>query len=130
MLFRYLERKRRERQIKRGVDSATKLAVGATVGGVLGILFAPKSGKETRKEIKDKSIDTATKVKNVTEEKYVELKNNLSDDYKLAKETKKIVVENVKEGYEDIKEDYREAKEEIKGEVLVIDNEDNKEEED
>ena len=130
MLFRYLERKRRERQIKRGVDSATKLAVGATVGGVLGILFAPKSGKETRKEIKDKSIDTATKVKNVTEEKYVELKNNLSDDYKLAKETKKIVVENVKEGYEDIKEDYREAKEEIKGEVLVIDNEDNNEEED
>ncbi len=39
---------------------ATKLGyfvAGATVGGVVAILFAPKSGKETRKYLADKAGD-------------------------------------------------------------------------
>ena len=36
-------------------DILVTLAIGLSVGFVAGILFAPKSGKETRKEIKEKS---------------------------------------------------------------------------
>ena len=39
------------------------LGVGLIVGGVLGILFAPKSGKEIRTEIKDKTLELVDKVK-------------------------------------------------------------------
>jgi gas vesicle protein len=39
------------------------LGVGLIVGGVLGILFAPKSGVETRKEIKDKTLELVKRVK-------------------------------------------------------------------
>ena len=124
MLYRYFERKRRERQIKKGIDTASKLMVGTVIGSAIGILFAPKSGKETRKEIKDKSMEAATTVKNVTGEKYIELKNNINDDIKLAKKTKEIVVENVKDGYEDIKDDFKEAKNEIKGDIIEIEDND------
>jgi gas vesicle protein len=37
------------------VGMAMGFGVGLIMGGALGILFAPKSGKETRKLIRDKS---------------------------------------------------------------------------
>ena len=40
-------------------------ALGALVGGTLGILFAPKSGKETRKELKEKIDDLLEKAKDI-----------------------------------------------------------------
>jgi len=36
---------------------------GAVVGGVVALLFAPKSGKETRKMIKDKTMEVVDTVK-------------------------------------------------------------------
>jgi gas vesicle protein len=47
--------KKEERGGSSFTDILITLAVGVSVGFVLGILFAPKSGKETRKEIKEKS---------------------------------------------------------------------------
>lgn len=47
--------------------SAKDLAVGALVGGAVGaaagLLLAPKSGKETREDIKNKANEVATNVK-------------------------------------------------------------------
>ncbi|MFC1640523.1 YtxH domain-containing protein [Patescibacteria group bacterium] len=37
------------------------ILLGTLIGGALGVLFAPKSGKETRKEIKDKAEETKVK---------------------------------------------------------------------
>jgi gas vesicle protein len=45
------------------------LFIGGLVGVVVGILFAPKSGKETRQEIGDKATDLAVRVKDEAEEK-------------------------------------------------------------
>ncbi len=86
-------------------DSFIKgLAVGAIAGAVAGILFAPKSGKETRKDIqnlaeniKDKAVDVYSEArekvekkakslkalgKKVDEKKYASLVNEIVDEYK------------------------------------------------
>ena len=41
----------------------TALAAGATAGAILGILFAPDKGKETRKKITDQGKKVAEEVK-------------------------------------------------------------------
>jgi gas vesicle protein len=59
------------------------LGVGAAVGAGLGILFAPKSGKETREELKTKITELRNKVKELDMEdvkKYVEEKINLIEN--------------------------------------------------
>ena len=42
-----------------------KFALGAAVGATLGVLFAPKSGKETRKELKAKAEELLKKAKEI-----------------------------------------------------------------
>ncbi len=44
-------------------DSLLTFAAGAAAGFIVGILFAPASGKETRKKIKDQAIKTGEKAK-------------------------------------------------------------------
>lgn len=69
-----------------------KFLLGAGIGVGLGILFAPKSGKETRKELKMKMDDLVEKAKNVNvqdvkatiEAKVEEIKKDLKN---LDKET-------------------------------------------
>ena len=42
-----------------------KFVAGALVGGALGVLFAPRSGAETRKLLKQKIDDLVEKVKDI-----------------------------------------------------------------
>ncbi len=42
------------------------IVAGAAIGAAAGLLLAPKSGKETRQDIKDKSAEIAGKVKEKT----------------------------------------------------------------
>ncbi len=82
-----------------------KLLLGLGVGVGLGVLFAPKSGKETRQELKEKADDLLEKVKNIKakdvkeaiEKKVKEIKEDLKN---LDKET---VAENIKAGAKKIK---------------------------
>ena len=60
-----------------------KLIVGAGIGAALGLLFAPKSGEETRKDLKKKAEELTKKVKEVNLE---ELKDELIDDFNNLKE--------------------------------------------
>ena len=43
------------------------LLVGGVVGAALGILLAPKSGRETRKQIKDLAVDSKVKLASAIE---------------------------------------------------------------
>ena len=45
---------------------------GALVGAGLGVLFAPKSGKETRQELKEKMDELVKKVKELDKEEVKE----------------------------------------------------------
>ena len=42
------------------------LLVGAAIGGVIALLYAPKTGKETRQLIKDKATEVVDTVKEKT----------------------------------------------------------------
>ena len=42
------------------------LLAGAAIGGAIALLFAPKTGKETRQLIKDKATDVVDAVKGKT----------------------------------------------------------------
>lgn len=56
--------------------NAGKFILGALVGAGLGVLFAPKSGSETRKELKEKMSDLLEKAKSIDVE---EVRNSISD---------------------------------------------------
>jgi len=66
------------------------LAVGAIVGGMAGLLFAPETGVEARKKLQDKSK---------------ELTDDLHDKFDEFKDTVTDALENVKTKVEDVKEE-------------------------
>jgi gas vesicle protein len=51
------------------------LLSGAIIGGVIALLYAPQSGKDTRQLIKDKAIDMVDAVKEKTSGAVQALKN-------------------------------------------------------
>lgn len=89
-------------------------AVGALAGAVAGILFAPKSGKETRadiakylEEMKDEVADKLSKAGDFTKEKYNSVVDSVVSNYKKAKkiteDEAKEISEKLEEGYDKVK---------------------------
>ena len=87
-----------------------KFLTGAAIGGALGVLFAPKKGSESRKELKEKATDVIENVKNADyaqikkeiETKIKDLKDEVKDLDKekalsIAKEKAKILKEKADE---------------------------------
>lgn len=82
------------------------MALGAIAGAIAAILFAPKSGRETREDIKD----TLTRIKDETAEKLSEMKD-------LTMETYHSTVDSVLQSYKDAKEITEEQAGEIKADL-------------
>jgi gas vesicle protein len=55
------------------------LVSGAVIGGVIALLYAPKTGKETRQLIKDKAIEAAEAAKEKTSEVIDTVKEKASE---------------------------------------------------
>jgi len=70
---------KREREKER-VKAAQKLAVGmgvvAAAGGATGIIFAPKSGKETREDLKKEAINSVETIKDTVQKKAATVKDS------------------------------------------------------
>jgi gas vesicle protein len=58
---------------------AIGLLVGAAIGATFGILYAPKSGRETRALIKDKTVEVVDKAKEKAAEIVDRAKEKASD---------------------------------------------------
>ena len=62
-----IDKARRQRKRAESLDKAKKvgvgLGIGAAVGGILGVLFAPKAGKETREDIAQAASEAAKNIR-------------------------------------------------------------------
>lgn len=79
------EKRERDRRQKR-LDTVRNIALGSVVGMIAGIMLAPKSGKETRQDIVQK-----------TKEIKENTKNTIKDSIGIVKEVEEKVKERVKE---------------------------------
>ncbi len=68
-----------ERQRAAYRNLATGLLIGVCVGATAGILFAPKSGRETRKEIADKTADAVDHLRETVAEYVSEVQARLEE---------------------------------------------------
>ena len=101
-----------KKDIWKGV--AVGAGVGILAGAVAGILFAPKSGKETRKDIKnylhemkDKIAVKLEQAGDFSREKYIEVSNQVVAGYE---EAKKISAEDANEIKQDLADGYERVK--------------------
>ena len=114
-----------------------KFIVGAGLGAGLGVLFAPKKGSETRKELKAKADELLAKAKELDmgevtktiEDKITELKKEVKDldkekVLKIAKEKSEVVKEKASELVDLAKEKgtpvLKDAANEVREKALVV----------
>ena len=83
--------------------AATGVAIGALAGAIAGILLAPKSGKETRKDIakwadkmKDEIAQKLHDAGDFTKEKYNQVSSAVVDGYTKAKKISDKEAEEIK----------------------------------
>ncbi|MBZ9688732.1 YtxH domain-containing protein [Clostridium estertheticum] len=85
ILTKWYEKRKKEKQRKLKIQTAKKILIGTAAGSVSGLLggllFSPKSGKETRKDIANSSKEITNNIK----EKTIELKENINDNVTDAK---------------------------------------------
>jgi gas vesicle protein len=65
----------------------TGVLFGAAVGFLLGVLFAPAKGEETRKVIVDKSREVADELKSRTDEVVEKVKSRMAAHTELAEDS-------------------------------------------
>ncbi|SMC86286.1 Gas vesicle protein [Pedobacter africanus] len=94
----------------RPVDTSTAvigLLAGLAVGAVLGVLFAPDSGKKTRERISDKALDLTDNIK----DGYHSVKERMSSGKDELAHLKDRVVDNVKNKAAAVSQEFKEFKE-------------------
>ncbi len=91
-------------------DSLLTFAVGAAAGFIVGILFAPASGKETRKKIKDQAVKTGEAAK----ESYDKISKEAEKGFRMVKEKTGEGVDAIRDFIEKKREEFQQKGEEKK----------------
>jgi gas vesicle protein len=116
----------KEKRKNESVKAAQKFAVAAvaTVGVATGILFAPKSGKETREDLKEKAVNTVETIKDTVQKKAEAVKDSAADAAQKASNAIKDVhgkaegvKKDIKGGFHDLKQDIHKTAENISNEL-------------
>ena len=99
-----------------------KFIAGIAAGAALGVLFAPKSGKETREDVKKSLEELVKKVKNIDVKEVQETFTKKIEEIKkeLADLDKEKVVSIAKEKAEDIKEKLEDLAQEAKEKATPV----------
>lgn len=103
-IYDLINKKKKKQKAKAVKTAALTAAIGVTAGAAAGVLLAPKSGKETREDIVNKSVEAKDK---------------------LVEKTKAAISTKVSEGKKDVsaaKEKIAEYLASKKGEVLELGN--------
>lgn len=87
-------------------NAIVALLTGLAVGAVLGVLFAPSSGEETRSLISDKASDLTGDLK----EKYNSVKEKIAGGLEDAEDMKDDAIDQAKSKAKDLKQDYKDFK--------------------
>ena len=120
----------KEKRKKERVKAAQKVTVGmgiiAAVGVATGILFAPKSGKETREDLKKKAVNTVVTIKDTVQKKSEAVKDSAADAAQKASNAIKDVHGKTERVKKDIKDGYHEITQDIHETAENISNEPNK----
>jgi len=74
----FQRQKETERRREACRNIATGVAIGTIIGFTAGILFAPKSGKETRQAIADKTVEISGQGKQLVSEAIEKIKSKVS----------------------------------------------------
>ena len=88
--------KAKEERNKKAVIGTVGIVVGTVVGAVTGILLAPKAGKETMEDVKQKGVDVKDKInENLvgTKEKVSESKAKIKEYLESKKAKEEVTIE-------------------------------------
>lgn len=125
--------KRKKERVKAAQNFAVGMGTAAVVGVATGMLFAPKSGKEIRGDMKKKAVNTVETIKDTVQKKGEEVKDSAAHTLNYGTDAVKEVGNVIKnmqgktEGVKkDIKEGYHEITKDIHETVENISNELNK----
>ena len=91
-------------------DSLLTFMAGAATGFIVGILFAPASGKETRKKIKEQAVKTGEAAK----EGYEKIAKEAEKSIRLVKEKTGESVDAIRDFIEKKREEFKNKAEEEK----------------
>lgn len=92
-IYKLIEKKKKEQKRKKVMEVAKVVTASTVLGATAGVLLAPKSGKETREDIKIKSGEIAGKVK----EKSLDAKGKIGTKVESSKADFKEAKDKVKE---------------------------------
>jgi len=76
LLYSVSKEKRKRERVKAAQKFAVGMGVVTAVGVATGILFAPKSGKETREDLKKKAVNTVGTIKEIVQKKLGTVKDS------------------------------------------------------
>lgn len=122
MIFtNWIDKRKKEKQRKLKIQTAKKILIGTAAGSVSGllggILFSPKSGKETRKDIANSSKEITSNIKEKSSDlkdaidiKVSDAKDSVTDAKVKIKQKSIELKENIDNKVSDAKESVTDAK--------------------